>query len=1072
MKMFATDQAARRERVNSRIDRRKRALVAAAFATFSGASGAFAADAYWDINGTTAGSGVTAVIPDWSNGNGVGGTWDGLTSNWNSDPTGGGAGTLNTDVGASNTAVFSAGSDATGTYFAELADGANVTAGGFSIGQANVIIPGNGNAGQPSPFGGGAPSKVNIGSGTFNIDVASGASLTFGFRLRLATFAGSGVVTKTGNGFFNNVSDQNPAHVGSGVFTGKFDVQAGTMGLFFGGNTMLGNPGTFVSDQLKVSNNAVIKIYQQNSSVSFNANEGITIGAGGATFNDVGAKELDPTLAYTSLGSIQFASRITGGSEGARVPITFMSNTLPGNAGIGQSTGTTFFNFADNSVTTGAAGPLYAKWIVKSGELGPARASGNNDVALGAVPSAFLADAITLDGAAATLRPNAACTIHANRGITLGSAGGAFHPVNAITFTVNSVISGNGQLRVYLENNANGKVVLAGANTYTGGTWITAVGTNASIGALQGDTTSLQGNIIDDGKLIFDQTTSGTYAGNISGSGTVTKSNTGTVFLSGTNTYAGTTTVATSGGILVANGTVSLSGYATPGKVIVLNGGTVAASAGGGGQWASADIDTLRTTTNFNAGSSLGINVDASNTFTYSSNITQTIGFVKLGAGELTLSGANTYTGATQILGGVLNVSNTGNLGSTTNAIAMSNGGTLKLLANFNPDNGGTRSITVNAGGGVIDTNGFSPPDMQSPIAGPGSFTKAGGGTLVSGQPNSYAGGTILKGGYFEVIDNSNLGAAAGPVTFDGGGLRFRTNTNMSGRGTINVLAGGGTLDANDKVTDASANPIEGIGAFTLTDTPPKVNGRLITSHVRLGGDLTVNIARLSLVANGSATGVSKAAGVIVTSGGKIDLSDNHLISTATPAGSWTGSNYTGVTGLVASGKGTGNLWDGSTGIITTQTQAIGSNLTSIGVARASDVRPATASATELWAGQTITGSDTLVMYTYGGDATLDGKINIDDYVKIDSGIAGGYTGWVNGDFNYDGKVSIDDYITVIDANIGNQSGVFYTSGGLSDGPSGVTAVPEPAAGGLLMISAALLSRRRSRRAVEHKAHG
>jgi hypothetical protein len=83
------------------------------------------------------------------------------------------------------------------------------------------------------------------------------------------------------------------------------------------------------------------------------------------------------------------------------------------------------------------------------------------------------------------------------------------------------------------------------------------------------------------------------------------------------------------------------------------------------------------------------------------------------------------------------------------------------------------------------------------------------------------------------------------------------------------------------------------------------------------------------------------------------------------------------VTGLVATGKGVSNNWDGPSGIVTTQTQAVGSNYTSIGVAKASDVRPATATATDLWGGQTITGTDTLVMYTYGGDATLDGKINI-----------------------------------------------------------------------------------------------
>ena len=62
------------------------------------------------------------------------------------------------------------------------------------------------------------------------------------------------------------------------------------------------------------------------------------------------------------------------------------------------------------------------------------------------------------------------------------------------------------------------------------------------------------------------------------------------------------------------------------------------------------------------------------------------------------------------------------------------------------------------------------------------------------------------------------------------------------------------------------------------------------------------------------------------------------------------------------------------------------------------------------------------------------------DYIKIEQRHRRGLTGWSNGDFNYDGKVSIDDYITIIDANIGNQSGIFPTAGG----SEGVTAVPEP----------------------------
>jgi len=132
------------------------------------------------------------------------------------------------------------------------------------------------------------------------------------------------------------------------------------------------------------------------------------------------------------------------------------------------------------------------------------------------------------------------------------------------------------------------------------------------------------------------------------------------------------------------------------------------------------------------------------------------------------------------------------------------------------------------------------------------------------------------------------------------------------------------------------------------------------------------------------------------------------------------------------------------------------------------DVRPATATATTLWAGQTITGTDTLVMYTYDGDATLYGKINVDDYIRIDSGIAAGLTGWSNGDFNYDGKVNIDDYTQFIDANIGIQGAQFPTAGDATT--SAVSAIPEPSACLIGSLGTGLLCRRR--RGQARKSHG
>ena len=73
-----------------------------------------------------------------------------------------------------------------------------------------------------------------------------------------------------------------------------------------------------------------------------------------------------------------------------------------------------------------------------------------------------------------------------------------------------------------------------------------------------------------------------------------------------------------------------------------------------------------------------------------------------------------------------------------------------------------------------------------------------------------------------------------------------------------------------------------------------------------------------------------------------------------------------------------------------------------------------------LYGSETIDGSTVIVKYTYGGDANLDGKLNVDDYGKIDFNVPLGITGWFNGDFNYDGKLNVDDY-GIIDFNVGIQ---------------------------------------------------
>ncbi|HWA86716.1 MAG TPA: autotransporter-associated beta strand repeat-containing protein [Opitutus sp.] len=176
----------------------------------------------------------------------------------------------------------------------------------------------------------------------------------------------------------------------------------------------------------------------------------------------------------------------------------------------------------------------------------------------------------------------------------------------------------------------------------------------------------------------------------------------------------------------------------------------------------------------------------------------------------------------------------------------------------------GAGDVTLQTGGGFIDTNGF---DLTSTavIDGTGALTKQGAGTLTLSATNTYSGGTTVSAGTLALGDAGALGTGAVSVangaTLDLGGFTATMGAldfaNVSGTiqngtlsassytaatGTIGAVMGGSgkfTKTGAGTVTITSADTYTGITdvtAGTLT-----VNGTLAagsTVHIRAGATL------------------------------------------------------------------------------------------------------------------------------------------------------------------------------------------------------------------------------------------
>ncbi len=252
------------------------------------------------------------------------------------------------------------------------------------------------------------------------------------------------------------------------------------------------------------------------------------------------------------------------------------------------------------------------------------------------------------------------------------------------------------------------------------------------------------------------------------GSGVLTKSGDGRLTLGGNNTYTGQTHV--NAGTLSIGANVNLGAQAT-GATLNLKGGTLQATATFGLFNGTAGTNNRAVTLLTQS----GIDVTGSNTLTIAGVIsnngsagTVAPGFNKTGTGTLELRGANTYTGETNIIGGVLRIA-TGNINASSGVTIE--GGTLAYNA------------TTNLSAPVTFTNGtISGTNWNGSLSG---LTIGANNTISPGNSPGTAttvdqtwgeGGTYL----FEVNNaTGTAGAASGWDLVNGTGTLTITATSM-----------------------------------------------------------------------------------------------------------------------------------------------------------------------------------------------------------------------------------------------------------------------------------------------------